>query len=625
MSWLNRFPVPTLDEATRRIGGVGRKVTRWRAKRRASPMWTVTVAAIMAMMALPLVTVVVLALTPEENIWPHLVSNVLFGQPPVTALALAALGVFGLAFWSMRPTAPAARPLFWISTTALILVFGSFPGSFGQTVLLMVGAGTLTIVTGTFAAWLVTMYRFPGRAIVDRLLVIPLAMPTYIVAYAYVDLLDFAGPLQSVLRELFGWRSAREYWFPEIRSIGGAVFIMSAVLYPYVYLTARASFVQQSVCALEVARTLGRSPLGAFFAVALPLARPALVAGVSLVLMECLNDIGAVQYLGVQTLTASVYSTWLQRSNLGGAAQIASVMLGLVIVLFAAERMARGRAQSHHTTGRYRSIPFHDLSGWKGIAAAGFCFLPFAVGFLIPVVVLVRLSWSAMGATASTQFWSAASNSFMLSAIAASVAVTLALTLGYARRVAPNGFIRPAVRLAGLGYAVPGTVLALGLLIPLAGIDNAVDALMRATTGLSTGLLLSGSIVALVIAYSIRFLAVGLGTIEAGLERISPNLDAAARALGETSLSTLMRVHLPLLLPALGSAGLLVFVDAMKELPATLLLRPFNFDTLATYVYGLASLEQFEEAALGALTIVFVGLFPVLLLHKAVAGGRPGS
>lgn len=588
-------------------------------------MWTAAVAAIMAVMALPLVTVVILALTPAENIWPHLAANVLFGKAPVTAWFFAALAMAALAFRLIRPTAPAARPLLWVSVIALILALGSFSGSFGQTILLMAGAGTLTIVTGTSAAWLVTMYRFPGRAIADRLLVLPLAMPTYIVAYAYVELLDYAGPLQTLVRDSFALQSARDYWFPQIRSIGGAVFVMSAVLYPYVYLTARASFVQQSVCALEVARTLGRTPLGTFWAVALPLARPALVAGVSLVLMECLNDIGAVQYLGVQTLTASVYSTWLQRSNLGGAAQIASVMLGLVIILFAAERMARGKAQRHHTTGRYRSIPFHELGGWKGMAAAGICLLPFAVGFLVPVIVLVRLSWAAMGDSADSAFWAAAANSFALSGIAAGVAVVLALTLGYARRVAPNGFIRPAVRLAGLGYAVPGTVLALGLLIPLAGIDNAVDALSRSMTGLSTGLLLSGSIVALVVAYSIRFLAVGLGTIEAGLERISPNLDAAARALGETSLSTLMRVHLPLLLPALGSAGLLVFVDAMKELPATLLLRPFNFDTLATYVYGLASLEQFEEAGLGALTIVFVGLIPVLLLHKAVAGGRPGG
>jgi iron(III) transport system permease protein len=625
MSWLARLPRPSLGEATRHVAGFGRRVSRWRAKRRSSPMWTAAVAAILAVMALPLVTVLILAVTPAENIWPHLVANVLFGRPPPTALFLTLLGALGLGFAFLRPKAPAARPLAVVSIAAIVLAIGSFPGSMGQTVLLMSGAGIATIATGTATAWLVTMYRFPGRAIADRLLVLPLAMPTYIIAYAYVELLDYAGPVQSLVREVFGFHSARDYWFPQIRSIGGAVFVMGAVLYPYVYLTARASFVQQSICALEVARTLGRTPLGAFWAVALPLARPALVAGVSLVLMECLNDIGAVQYLGVQTLTASVYSTWLQRSNLGGAAQIATVMLGVIFAFFAAERMARGRAQRHHTTGRYRSIPFHELEGWKGYAAASLCLLPFAGGFLVPVAVLAQLSWTGLQEATNGRFWSAASNSFFLSAIAALVAVILALTLAYARRVAANGFIRPAVRVAGLGYAVPGTVLALGLIIPLANIDNAIDAIARSAFGFSTGLLLSGSIVALILAYSIRFLAVGLGTIEAGLERISPNLDAAARALGETALSTLARVHLPLLLPALGSAGLLVFVDAMKELPATLLLRPFNFETLATHVYGLASLEQFEEAGLGALTIVLVGLVPVLLLHRAVAGGRPGG
>ena len=625
MSWRSGFTVPSLGETTRKLAGLGQRVNRWRGKRRSSPLWTVAVAAIMLVMALPIVTVVVLALTPEENIWPHLVANVLFGPPPAIAMFLAGVGCVGLAFYAWRPTALAATPLGYLSVAALVLALGSFPGSIGQTVLLMSGAGILTIVTGTVAAWLVTMYRFPSRAIVDRLLVIPLAMPTYIIAYAYVELLDYAGPLQTFVRDLFGFRSSRDYWFPEIRSIGGAVFIMASVLYPYVYLTARASFVQQSVCALEVARTLGRSPLGVFWAVALPLARPALVAGVALVLMECLNDIGAVEYLGVQTLTASVYSTWMQRSNLGGAAQIATVMLGFIVVLFAAERMARGSAQIHHTTGRYRSIPFHDLTGWKGYTAAAVCAAPFVAGFLVPVLVLIRLAWTASEDAAGSRFFEAASNSFFLSAVAAGVAVWLALTLGYAKRVAANGFTRPAVRIAGLGYAVPGTVLALGLLIPLAGIDNSIDAMMRSTFGVSTGLLFSGSIFALIIAYSIRFLAVGLGTIEAGLERISPNLDAASRALGETALSTLVRVHLPLLLPALGSAGLLVFVDAMKELPATLLLRPFNFDTLATHIYELAALEQFEEAALGALTIVAVGLIPVLLLHRAVAGGRPGS
>jgi iron(III) transport system permease protein len=567
---------PLLLPALRAMRDAPRSISAWRAKRRSSPVWTAAVALVLAVLALPLVTVGLLALTPSENIWPHLLRTVL----PRTLL---------------------------------------------DTLLVMAGVGLVTLTVGTATAWLVTMYRFPGRAVLDRLLVIPLAMPTYIVAYCYVELLDFAGPVQSGLRAAFGWTTVHDYSFPDIRTLGGAILVLSAVLYPYVYLSVRASFVQQSVCALEVARTLGRTPMGAFWAVALPLARPALAAGVALALMECLNDFGAVQYLGVQTLTVSVYTTWLERSNLGGAAQIAAVMLAFVAALFAAEWFARGRGQFHHTTGRYRSIPFSDIEGWRGYLAAALCALPFVLGFAVPFFVLVGHAVTFAPEAFASGFGRAAANSVVLAAIASAVALGCALLLAYAQRVAASGFTLPAVRLAGLGYAVPGTVLALGLLIPLAGLDNRIDGLMRQAFGVSTGLLLSGSQFALVLAYSIRFLAVALGSIDAGLHRISPNLDAASRTLGESALSTLWRVHLPLLLPALGAGGLLVFVDSMKELPATLLLRPFNFETLATQVYNFAALEQFEQSALGALTIVAVGLIPVLLLHQAVAGGRAGS
>ncbi len=527
-------------------------------------------------MLLPLTTIVVLAVAPSDSIWEHLAATVL-------------------------------------------------PAALRDTLLLMTGVGAFTLVIGTGTAWLVTMYRFPGRSVLDRLLVIPLAMPTYIVAYCYVELLDYAGPVQSGLRSIMGWRTPSDYMFPDIRSVWGGAVILSLVLYPYVYLSARASFVQQSVCALEVARTLGRTSMQSFWEVAAPLARPALAAGVALALMESLNDIGAVQYLGIETLTASVYATWLQRSNLGGAAQIAVVILAFVALLFLIERIARGEGRTHHTTGRYRAIPFQDIEGWRGWATACICALPFIAGFAVPFLVLIGHAVSHLDEAMAGGFLKAARNSVLLAAATAATAVTIGLILAYARRIAPNGFTRPAVVMASLGYAVPGTVLAIGLLLPLATFDNAVDGFLRATFGISTGLLLSGSLAALTLALCIRFLAVGLGSIDAGLERISPNLDSAARALGETALSALWRVHLPMLLPAIGAAALLVFVDAMKELPATLLLRPFNFETLATHVYGLAALEQFEQAALGALAIVLVGLIPVLLLHQAVAGRRPGS
>ncbi len=545
------------------------RIAAWRAKRRASPVWTAVVAAILAVMMLPVATVLALSLSGDLSVWRHLTRTVL-------------------------------------------------PDATGQTIGLMSGVGVVTLVTGTLTAWIVTMYRFPGRWLIDRLLILPLAVPTYIVAYAYVELLDYAGPVQSALRSLFGWTSARQYAFPQVRSLPAAILILSAVLYPYVYLTARASFIQQSVCALEVARTLGRTPFGAFTSVALPLARPALAAGVALVLMECLNDLGAVQHLGVRTLSSSIYQTWQQRSSLSGAAQLSGVLLVFVALLFALERAARAGRQFHHTTGRYRAIPFADLSGWRGLGAAVACSLPFVVGFAVPAVVLAANAVRHAEAALAGGFWRAALNSLLLAAVAAVVAAALALLLAYARRVAANGFTRPAVAIAGLGYALPGTVLALGLMLPLAALDQHVDALARAIFGISTGLLLSGTILILVLAYTVRFLAVSLGTIEAGLERISPNLDAAARTLGESALSTLWRVHLPLLVPAIGTASLLVFVDAMKELPATLLLRPFDFETLATHVYSLVSIEQPEAASVGALAIVAVGLVPVLLLHRAV-------
>jgi len=567
---------PRLSDALAGILNLPSAISSWRLKRRVSPAWTAIVALILLVVALPIATVLLLALTPADNIWPHLVSTVL-------------------------------------------------PGSLSRTLLLSGGVAALTFAIGTATAWLVTMYRFPGREVLDRLLVLPLAVPTYIIAYCYVELFDYAGPVQTHLRTAFGFASAGDYWFPHVRSLGGAIFVLSVVLYPYVYLTARASFAQQSVCVLEVARTLGRSPLATFAGVALPLARPAIAAGVALVIMECLNELGAVQYLGVDTLSASIFATWMQRSNLGGAAQLAAVMLVLIAGLFAAERAARGGARSHHTTGRYRAIPFQEISGWRGIVAAGLASLPFVFGFVVPVLVITQDAATHTKGALSSGFLSAAANTLLLAIIAAAVAVAVALTLGYARRVAGTRFIRSAGHVAALGYAVPGTVLAIGLLIPLAGIDNHVDDFMRSTFGVSTGLLLSGSLFAITLAYVIRFLAVALAPIEAGLDRVSPNLDAAARTLGESALSVLWRVHLPLLMAPLGAAALLVFVDCMKELPATLLLRPFNFETLATHVYSLASIEQLEQASLGALTIVLAGLVPVLLLHEAIAGGRPGE
>ena len=569
----NGAPGPWADKPS---GRWRHAIARWRTSALEQPYWTAIALLLAALIVLPVAAIVLLAVSSTNNEWPHLVSSVL----PVTA-------------WS--------------------------------TLLLVTGTAAVTLTIGTATAWLVTMYRFPGRTLLDRLLVLPLAIPTYIVAYCYVEILDYGGPVQSAVRAAGGYAGPRDYWFPDIRSPGGAIAVLSAVLYPYVYLTARASFVQQSMCVLEVARTLGQTSLGAFWRVALPLARPALAAGGALVAMEVLNDLGAVQYLGVETLSVSIYVTWLQRANLAGATQIALLGLFAVALVLIIEHAARGDSRFHHTTGRYRAIPFQDIEGVWGYVAAFACALPVVMGFFLPVAVLLRHAFAHSGSAFDDGFVMAALNSVLVASVVAAVAVALALMLAYAARVTGRGAVTAANRVAGMGYALPGTVLAIGVLIPFAAFDNWVDAIARDRFSVSTGLILSGTLVALVFALTTRFLTVALGNIEAGFQKVSPNLDAAARTLGETPFRVLHRVHLPLLVPAMGAAGLLVFVDTMKELPATLLLRPFNFDTLATHVYGLTALEQFERAALGALAIVAAGLVPVLVLHRTVAGSRPGS
>ncbi|MBE3110792.1 MAG: iron ABC transporter permease, partial [Acidobacteria bacterium] len=441
----------------------------------------------------------------------------------------------------------------------------------------------------------------------------------------YLELFDYSGVVQTSLRGAFGWQDARSYWFPEIRSLGGAIFVMSAVLYPYVYITARASFLAQSVCVLEVSRTLGKSAGATFWKIALPLARPALAAGVALALMETLNDIGAVEFLGVKTLTAAVYETWLDRNSLAGAAQIATVMLLFVFTLLLLERGMRAQRRFHHTTGKYRDLTTEPLTGARAVFAVLACAVPPLLGFALPAGVLVHDATVHFAAGLAAEFWSAALNSLLLATSAAVLAVLFAVVLAYARRQTRSGLVQAASMLPASSYAVPGTVLAIGILIPLAALDNGIDAFMRAAFDHPTGLIFSGTAFALVVAYTIRFLAASLGAVEAGLSKISRHIDAAARTLGSSVSETLWRIHLPLLRPALGAAALLVFVDSMKELPATLLLRPFNFDTLATQVFTLVSLYRYEEAGLSALTIVLVSLLPVLMLHAVIVAGRPGA
>lgn len=538
--------------------------------------WSVAALVITFLVAMPLAAIAILGLDSSGNTWPHLLS---------TVLPSSTLTTFGL----------------------------------------MIGVGLTTLIVGTSTAWLVTMFQFPGRNLFVWLLLVPLAMPTYIIAFCYMELLDYSGTVQTSLREFFGWRNAADYWFPQIRSLGGGILVMSFVLYPYVYLTARASFLQQSVCVLEVSRTLGRTAWGTFWSVAVPLARPALVAGVTLALMETLNDIGAVEFLGIQTLTASVYSTWLERSSLPGAAQISCVMLLFVFALIYIERNARRRQRFHHTTGKYSLLPEQQLAPVAGIFAAVACALPILIGFVLPMSVLFDSAFSNLAEGLNPAFWRAAWHSVTLALSAAAVAMIVGTILAYACRASRSKLVHGATGLASVGYAVPGTVLAIGVLIPFGIFDNALDGFMRANFGISTGLLLSGSGIGLVFAYTVRFLAIAYGTIDAGFKKTSTELDGVSRTMGTTVTQTLFRVHLPILKPVLGAAAVLVFVDSMKELPATLLLRPFNFDTLATHVYTLTSLDLFEDGAMAAFAIVAFGLIPVYILHRAIETGRPGA
>ncbi|PSC05424.1 iron ABC transporter permease [Alsobacter soli] len=491
------------------------------------------------------------------------------------------------------------------------------PDALRQTGVLLLGVGLLAGAIGVGAAWLVTAYSFPGRAVVSAALSLPLAVPTYIAAYVYVELLDPLGPVQTAVRALFGFRSRADYWFPEIRSMPGAIVVLSFVLYPYVYMTVRALFAMQSANLLEVGRTLGARPLELFRRVALPMARPALALGLSLALLETLNDVGATEYLGVRTLTVSIYTTWVNRGSLPGAAQIALVMLAVVAVVMTVEVRARGHRRFGASVKRPRPSAPLRLRGWRAAAALSVCAVPAALGFAVPAGFLAREAiarWSRRGFDA--EFLSRLEATIALAALATLIVVLLGALTASAGRLWRTRRMSLLVRAASIGYAIPGTVLAVGYLWPLAAIDNAIANAARWAFGSSPGLLLTGSGAALVIAYAARFMGIAVGGLESGFARISTHIDDAARTLGRRPAQLLREIHAPLARPALFSAALLVFVDVMKELPASLLLRPLNMDTLATALYADAARGAFEDGALSALAIVAVGLAPVLAMIR---------
>ena len=502
------------------------------------------------------------------------------------------------------------------------LVETVLPDYVANSVWLCLGVGIGVASIGTGAAWLVALNEFPGRRVAEWALLLPMAMPAYVLAYAYTDFLQFVGPLQTWLREVFGWRKG-EYWFPEVRSIGGAIVLFSCVLYPYVYLLVRTAFLERAGGMIEAAQALGMNPWLAFWRVSIPLARPAIAAGMALALMETLADYGTVAYFAVPTFTTGIYRAWFSLGDRIAAAQLAAALLGIVAVLILLERVSRGRARYHDTSGRRRASP-QSLTGWKAMFALVGCAIPVAIGFAIPALLLLRLAFGDMGEDGtgfSGRFLTMARNSLVLASLAAGLAALLAVLIAFAAR-GRNRLCAFASRVVGMGYAVPGSVIAVGVLIPVTRLDHWLADTWQLLGGDNPGLLLTGGIAALIYAYLARFLAIALQSVDAGLQRITPSMESAARSLGCSPIQILRRVHLPLLRGSLLTAALLVFVDVMKELPATLVMRPFNFDTLATQTYTLAADERLAEASMAALAIVGVGLLPLIVLARQIAAGR---
>ena len=541
--------------------------------KRTSKRWMISALVTTAIVALPVLSVIVLALFPEENIWPHLLETTL--------------------------------PRYLVTTIKL-----------------MIGVGVITLAIGLATAWAVTMCEFPGRKFFEWALMLPFAVPAYVIAYVYTSLLDYAGPVQIALRDWFGWQSAADYWFPEIRSLGGATIMIGLVLYPYVYLLGRAAFLEQSPSLFAVSRSLGHSALSTFFKVVLPIARPAIAVGLSLVLMETLNDFGTVDFFAVQTLTAGLFDTWMNLGNLGGAAQIATTMLMFVVLLVTLERYSRRRQQQFAARDNREPLHRFTMSFPRQMICVVVCAVPLVLGFVIPGATLGYYAWEYFDVSWNPDFLRNTMNSLFLSGSAALTTLVIGVTLAYSRRLHNTRGMQVLMRLSSLGYAMPGAVLAVGVIVPLAGFDNWLDSLMRDYLGVSTGLLLSGSAFALIFAYTVRFLAVSAGSVESALQKVTPSMDMASRSLGHSPGKTLVKVHLPMLRGTLITAALVVFVDCMKELPATLILRPFNYETLATYVYQFASDEQLYHSALPALIIVLAGIIPIILMNRSISNSR---
>jgi len=545
-------------------------------KNSGSVWWNIWTLVIALLVSIPVITVAANIFIPSGDIWQHLASTVL-------------------------------------------------PEYIKNSILLMFGVGAGVFIIGVGTAWLVTMCRFPGSKWFNWMLILPMAVPAYLMAYTYTDFLAYTGPLQSLLRDITGW-GLGDYYFPNVRSIGGAVIMMSFVFFPYVYLLTRAAFLEQSSSLLEASRSLGATSAQSFYKIALPLARPSIAAGMALALMETLNDFGTVDYFGVQTFTTGIYRTWFGLGERAAAAQLSGFLLIFILFLILIERLSRTKMNVQQGgTGRYKRLSVYNLKGWKAWGATLFCSLTVLIGFIIPVGILSEMMITNFSKAVDSRFIQFSINTIMVASVAGIFALLVALIMAYGVRLNPNYLTKISTRLGSMGYAIPGSVIAVGILIPFGWADNTIDSWLRENAGFSSGLILSGTVFALIFAYVVRFLAVAFNTVEASLAKITHNMDEAAEGMGYGFGKILRKIHIPMMSGSLFAAIMLVVVDVIKELPATLIVRPFNFDTLAVQVYRLASDERLAESSGAALAIILVGLVPVIILSRSIAKTRKTS
>ncbi len=520
-------------------------------------IWSISVVIIASLIIAPIIAIFYSAFAGDTSLWPHLFSTVL-------------------------------------------------PRYIYNTLILLLGVGCLSLFFGISTAWIITRYNFFFKFFFEWALLLPAAVPAYIIAYTYTDIFEYAGPVQGLLRDFFGWENAQEYWFPNIRSMGGAIFVMSSVLYPYIYLMTRASFTSTPISFFHASSVHGKN---VFTNVAMPLARPGIIAGLALVLMETISDFGTVDYFALETLTLGVFNVWLGMNSLSGASQISCVLFIFVIILLALELMARNRQRFYERSSGQNNIEPVQARGLSQIVCFFTCFAPFLFGFIIPVGVLLNFVFKGFAVINFEAIFYTSITSIVVAITASIIVMSLSILMIVISYYKSNPFSRILIFISSCGYAFPGTILAVGVVVFVGWLNDLFYFRINYFTG---------SVIVLFFAYTIRFLAVGNGAMRSGIEKIDPSIVNVGRTMGHKFYKIVFKIILPLVYTNILVGGILIFVDILKELPMTLLLRPFNFETLATYVYQYASDEMLEESSLAAIIIILAGLGPIIFLNFTI-------